>query len=344
MSPLALLLLVGSPTLLCHAFSLLASPLEIAAKSPQYASPSLSLLVMKRGSRKKSARSPPQSGLSSSAATNSGVTGAQDRPPIRVDPNQGISVRQQLKFVHLKKEREKMATQRSGSPVPRTKFRKDKDEEPEYVEEPDLSKVKVSTIAPTLMVDGYNMLHAWDKTKFKIQSGQLLEARQILTAGLIELSSMRNWKTLIIYDAYNTDSLVATKMRAGPHVFEIFTAKGQTADQYIERETQLLKMKGCDSVMIATGDNVISTVAGGHGALVMTPFKILQEINIAQRESIAIADKRRTNRLAAQRAMAMKDKSMSQAVKEGFGLLDFMDEETRNLILSRRVDEEEQGG
>ena len=56
----------------------------------------------------------------------------------------------------------------------------------------------------------------------------------------------------IVFDAYNTDSGSTTTSRVSPSMETVFTCKDQTADQYIERQTQALKQAGCPSVMVVS--------------------------------------------------------------------------------------------
>jgi predicted RNA-binding protein with PIN domain len=56
----------------------------------------------------------------------------------------------------------------------------------------------------------------------------------------------------IIFDAYNTEAVTATRTKVSNTMETIFTAQDQTADQYIERETQDLKRAGCPSVMVVS--------------------------------------------------------------------------------------------
>ncbi|KAG5174916.1 hypothetical protein JKP88DRAFT_339879 [Tribonema minus] len=335
-----------------------------------------------KSSKKKSR--PTQSGGgggSSSSTSSAGGSASSAANPQRVDPKLNIPVRYQIRWAQMKKENTRAQQAYRKDKREKTKFRRNKEDEPDYVEEIDLSKVKVTDVLPTLLVDGYNIIMS--KLKKRMEAGETERARAMLLDELAELSVMRGWSVKvsaaaaaaaapsklayvshtasadfptaasIIFDAYKTDALGITTNRVLPGLETVFTSRDQTADQFIERETQSLKRAGCPSVMVfieretqslkragcpsvvvtadrfieretqslkraggrsvmvfiereaqslmragcpsvmvATGDSVIRTIASAHGAHVLSPSKVVQEMKVARRESIAIATAR----------------------------------------------------
>jgi hypothetical protein len=115
-----------------------------------------------RANKKKSKPVPPTSGgggaRKGEGANKEAAAAAPSAAPLRIDPKLG-AVRQQMKWVAMK--REYALRHQQGYRREKTKYRRQNDEEPEYVEEIDLSKVKITTVLPTLLVDGYNIIMFW---------------------------------------------------------------------------------------------------------------------------------------------------------------------------------------
>jgi hypothetical protein len=117
-------------------------------------------LQMRANKKKSKPVAPPSGGggARKGEGANKEAAAAPSAAPLRIDPKLG-AVRQQMKWVAMKKEY--ALRHQQGYRREKTKYRRQNDEEPEYVEEIDLSKVKITTVLPTLLVDGYNIIMFW---------------------------------------------------------------------------------------------------------------------------------------------------------------------------------------
>ncbi len=113
-----------------------------------------------------------------------------------------------------------------------------------------------------LLVDGYNIIFAWDELK-KIAEDNLNLARKLLTDILCNYRGYRDCGVILVFDAYKvTGGRGSVEKHGGIHV--VYTKEAETADAYIERVT--LEMAKKYRVRVATSDNLEQMIVLGHGA------------------------------------------------------------------------------
>ena len=84
-----------------------------------------------------------------------------------------------------------------------------------------------------LIVDGYNIIFAWDELK-KLAAQSLDHAREKLTDTLVSYGKAKGYKLVLVFDAMYTDE-AEKSMKIGRDCEVIFTDKEETADSRIER-------------------------------------------------------------------------------------------------------------
>lgn len=126
---------------------------------------------------------------------------------------------------------------------------------------------------PLLLVDGYNVIGAWETAAKKGWSFE--ECREKLTAGLEEYAAFHGCEVILVFDGTRSERLLRShETRGGVEV--VFTRHGEIADQYIERL--------CDTqprwreIRVATSDNVEQTVVLGRGATRLPSRELLREM------------------------------------------------------------------
>ena len=86
-----------------------------------------------------------------------------------------------------------------------------------------------------LIVDGYNMIGSWGWLQ-ELAQEDIAAARDALAHTLLDYVGWTDQTLLLVYDAYDgRGSERATRLAAEAEHLLIYTARGQTADQYIER-------------------------------------------------------------------------------------------------------------
>ncbi len=113
-----------------------------------------------------------------------------------------------------------------------------------------------------LLVDGYNIIFAWDELK-RIAEDNLNLARKLLTDILCNYQGYRDCGVILVFDAYKVaGGRGSVEKYGGIHV--VYTKEAETADAYIERVT--LEMAKKYRVRVATSDNLEQMIVLGHGA------------------------------------------------------------------------------
>jgi predicted RNA-binding protein with PIN domain len=132
--------------------------------------------------------------------------------------------------------------------------------------------------ADELIVDGYNVIHAWPELSPLIKGGRGEEARRRLIAMLGEYAAATGERVTVVFDAHS---------RARDHgpgekidgVTVIFGSKAQTADHVIERRVAIASHRGdAGRVTVASGDRLQRDLVMAMGAAVIGPEALRQVV------------------------------------------------------------------
>lgn len=128
-----------------------------------------------------------------------------------------------------------------------------------------------------LVVDGYNVL---GKGTAILHGKPLDSARDQLIRDLHDYAGYSGQLVTLVFDAWQSDRLQRTEERIGA-LTVIYTKRGETADQYIERwcderaaDMDLQRIE----VRVATSDSVEQTLVLGRGAARMSSRELLSEV------------------------------------------------------------------
>lgn len=125
-----------------------------------------------------------------------------------------------------------------------------------------------------LIVDGYNIIFAWDELK-AIAADNLDGARDRLNEILCNYQGYRRCHLTVVYDAYKR------KQNAGSeqdyhNIHVVFTKEGQTADMYIEEFAHSMGRE--KQLTVATSDQLEQLTVSSQGALRMSARELHAEI------------------------------------------------------------------
>lgn len=113
-----------------------------------------------------------------------------------------------------------------------------------------------------IIVDGYNIIFAWEELK-KLAQKNMDSARDSLLEILANYQGFTGCKMVVVFDAYKRKGSLRKNEKIG-EIDVVYTAEDETADSYIERLTNQV---GKDYyVQVATSDNLEQQVILGHGA------------------------------------------------------------------------------
>ncbi len=146
--------------------------------------------------------------------------------------------------------------------------------EPAYMDRPKEHKASSIKKKDYLIVDGYNMIFAWEELN-KIASENLDAARHILMDILSNYRGYTKSELVLVFDGYKVKGNYGEKSDYhGIHV--AYTKEGETGDMYIEK---LISEIGKNyNVKVATSDNLIQVAAVGNGVLRMSANELREEI------------------------------------------------------------------
>lgn len=132
----------------------------------------------------------------------------------------------------------------------------------EFSERKERARKPVAQLPEYVLVDGYNIIFAWDELK-KIASDNLNLARQLLINILCNYQGCRDCGLILVFDAYKVAGGKGSIERHGG-IDVVYTKEAETADAYIERVTYEMGKKY--RVRVATSDNLEQIIILGHGA------------------------------------------------------------------------------
>ncbi len=127
-----------------------------------------------------------------------------------------------------------------------------------------------------LLVDGYNIIHAWDDL-FELCEVSLESARQKLMDIMSNYQGYKSHITVIVvFDGYLVKGNVGTAYEYN-NIYVVFTKEAETADHYIEKTVHALPRE-C-KVRVATSDGLEQLIILGHGAVRMSARELKNEVN-----------------------------------------------------------------
>lgn len=139
-----------------------------------------------------------------------------------------------------------------------------------------------------VIVDGYNVIFAWDELRALADSGHIDAARERLMDALSNYAAFTRREVVVVFDGYRVPGGQGEKFdRSGLHV--VFTRQGETADAYMEKLADEIGKN--DSVRVVTSDALIQLTALRAGVLRMSAREFRQELaQVAQQLEAAIRD------------------------------------------------------
>ena len=125
-----------------------------------------------------------------------------------------------------------------------------------------------------LLVDGYNIIFAWDELK-KAAEDNLDLARNMLINTLCNYQGFRQCNLILVFDAYKVKGSVGEVEKVN-NITVVYTKEAETADTYIEKATHDLSKE--HRVRVATSDNLEQTIILGNGAYRISASEFYDEI------------------------------------------------------------------
>ena len=131
-----------------------------------------------------------------------------------------------------------------------------------------------------LLVDGYNIIFAWDELK-KLAAEHLDAARKKLCDLLCNYQGYRKCRVILVFDAYKVKGGLGS-VEKYHNITIVYTKEAETADAYIERATYEIGRQ--HRVRVATSDGPEQVIILGHGALRVSASAFHEEVMEVQKQ------------------------------------------------------------
>ena len=164
-----------------------------------------------------------------------------------------------------------------------------------------------------LLVDGYNIIHAWPELK-TLADADMESARMKLLDLLSNYQGIRKCRIIVVFDAYlvvgHGEEVIAYQ-----NLHMVFTREAQTADQYIERFTHVNRKKY--KVTVATSDGLQQMIVRGAGGSLLSARELKAEMDEAdERVRREWQELLQTDRNYLHEALTPEEKQKMQEIKE----------------------------
>jgi uncharacterized protein len=133
-----------------------------------------------------------------------------------------------------------------------------------------------------LIVDGYNVVHAWPSLKRLLSSASLEDARDELIRRLGVLGMVSGEDVTVVFDAHHSKAM-SNSEETLEGVRVIFTRKGHSADHSIERLAYKARLAG-EVITVATSDRFQSDLVRGMGGAVIKALELERRVIDAENE------------------------------------------------------------
>ena len=131
-----------------------------------------------------------------------------------------------------------------------------------------------------LLVDGYNVIFAWDDLK-ELAKENIEAARNKLMDVLCNYQGFKNYPLILVFDAYKVEG-EAMEIFKYHNIHVVYTKEAETADMYIERATHELAKE--HRTRVVSSDGAEQIIVMGHGALRVSARAFEEEVRAVEKE------------------------------------------------------------
>lgn len=159
-----------------------------------------------------------------------------------------------------------------------------------------------------LLVDGYNIIFAWEDLR-ELAEANIDAARGKLLDIMSNYQGIRKCQLIVVFDAYRVVGH-DTEILDYHNIHVVYTKEAETADQYIEKFAHEHGRKY--DVTVATSDGMEQIIIRGQGCSLLSARELLEEVNLANQ--------------------TLREKYLEKQQKDRSYLLDSMSEEELKKI------------
>jgi len=134
----------------------------------------------------------------------------------------------------------------------------------------------------SLIVDGYNVIHAWPSLKRLMSTASLEDARDALVRRVAVMGLITGESVTVVFDAHHSSAMTNSEETV-EGVRVVFTRKGHSADHAIERLAYGASSRG-EVITVATSDRFQSDLVRGMGGAVISAPELERRVVEAEQE------------------------------------------------------------
>jgi predicted RNA-binding protein with PIN domain len=131
-----------------------------------------------------------------------------------------------------------------------------------------------------LIVDGYNIIFAWDELS-QLAKGDLDAARRRLCDLLSSYAGFKKCELVLVFDGYKNKGSTGERSQWNS-IRLVYTPEGQTADAYIQ--AMAAEIGRNYQLRVASSDALVQLSSLGSGVLRMSARELEEEVRQAQKE------------------------------------------------------------
>ena len=147
-------------------------------------------------------------------------------------------------------------------------------------ERPDFAAEQWEIAPEYLLVDGYNIIFAWDELN-ALSKESLDAARHRLMDILCNYQGFKKCVLILVFDAYRVPGSPGS-IEQYHNIHVVYTKEAETADMFIERVTHEIGKNR--RVRVATSDGMEQVIILGHGALRVSARMFHEEVQDVEKE------------------------------------------------------------
>ena len=131
-----------------------------------------------------------------------------------------------------------------------------------------------------LIVDGYNIIFAWDDLH-ALAKEDLEAARRTLCSRLSNYAGFKKSYVVLVFDGWKVKGNLGEKDKFH-NIHVVFTKEGETGDAYIE--SLVAQIGNNYAVRVASSDNLVQLSSFRSGVLRMSARELLDEVQRAEKD------------------------------------------------------------
>ncbi|MDD3403319.1 MAG: TetM/TetW/TetO/TetS family tetracycline resistance ribosomal protection protein [Hespellia sp.] len=131
-----------------------------------------------------------------------------------------------------------------------------------------------------LLVDGYNIIFAWDELR-ELAEVNLDSARDRLIDIMCNYQGHKGVRLILVFDAYKVKENPGSDEKHH-NIQVVYTKEAETADMYIEKFAHQMGRKY--TVTVATSDGVEQVIIRGQGCLLMSARELEEDVAVSNSE------------------------------------------------------------